>query len=755
MSAIGREFLRLNLDPDALFRFFEALERERRKIGIVGVASRIEPRRRASLVELVLSLNFESAWGGPERPIVDVAVMTRMFAPLLAETAKARDALRRTLETSPPGAFNLAIPHRRDTADVSEVASGQDEKTSAPKASGSVRLRFRSRAWAAAAFAIAAMVIVAYVGEQGLPLSCLFRDQGQCATRSPIVQETAASPNVPQIPSQNPTTPRPEKPSAEQTDKDVYAQFLRTAAQSLERRKSLLTPRELAQDFAATDPAGPSAQQILEGMFAAAPRHPDLPLPSNAEGAAELRHYAAAAAAVAHQKDLAEMLGLATSAHDDDGWQPNEAPMSKVLTDFANQHALSAPSYRRTAPENQSLLRWALLTALSVALVAILAKIWRSLRVQDAHLIRAVGDVRGERTDIKAQALGLESLDAPKFAEIAKKMSRRRPVRGYRLDAERTIRACIAQLGFLNPIFKPKSVPIDYVFLLKRDARDDHARDRFAGIVDALRAAGVRATRYDFSHDPRVLFPSDDWDWDHALPLAHLNDLHPDARLILVSDGVELVSPANFQPFAWLRSFSLFRDVGLLTPAVVRAEGSAAQCLASNLGWPTDQATLSGLVGLVDRLESDAARPTAPEGSPLRVERPLPASILNSRTRLLSDAALDPAGQETLVADLRYFLGDQGFYWLASTAIYPELRYDITIFLGLRLTEGAEDRRPVFNEDRLTRLASLPWFQVGRFPDWMRWLLFDSIRPEQQRQAQDEVARMLEDARQTDCELAN
>jgi hypothetical protein len=483
-------------------------------------------------------------------------------------------------------------------------------------------------------------------------------------------------------------------------------------------------------------------------MFAAAPRHPDLPLPSNAVGAADLCRYAAAAAAVSSQRDLEEMLDLATSAHDDDGQKPNEATVSEVFADFFKQHASSASSYPLVASKNRSPIRWVLFATACVALIGVLFAIWRTIRVQDAHLIRALGDIKGERADIKVQALGLESVDAPRFAGIAKQMSRRRPADGRRLNEERTIRASVAQLGFFAPIFNPRSVPTDYVFLLKRDARNDHARDRFAAIVDALRLAGVRATRYDFSHDPRVLFPGDDWHWEQALPLTLLNDRHPDARLIMVSDGVELVAPANLQPFAWLRSLNLGRDVGLLTPAVVREEGSAAQSLALRLGWPTNQARLSGLAGLVDHFDSKSDRPSAPDpGFRSRIERPLPASILNSRTRLLSDAALDSAGRETLVADLRYFLGEHGFYWLASTAIYPELRYDITIFLGLRLTEGADPNRPpVFNDDRLTRLASLPWFQVGRFPDWICRLLFDSIRPEEQRQAQDEVTRMLEGA---------
>jgi hypothetical protein len=739
VSETGRESLRLNLEKDALFRFFEALERERRQIGIVGVTSRIEPRRRASLVELVLTLNLESAWPVSETPIVGAALMTQMFAPLLAETPRARDALRRALEDSPPGAFNFAIPRRRDSGDALEVNSGLDKK-SALEPARPVRRTFRPQALGAAlaAFTVAAVIVL------HLSPNCLFRDQSQCATSPPIVPEPAA-PSVPG----NPSHPPAKKSPVEQSSKDVYAQFLRTAAQSLASRNWLLTPRELAQDFAAADPVGPSAEQILEGMFAAAPRHPDLALSTNAEGAADLRRYAAAAAAVVSQKNLEEMLDLATSRHDDEGQKSKETPISKVFADFTKQHAASALAYRRTAPTNKSPIRWFTFSAACLALVGILAAIWRTLSVQDARLSRALGDIKGESADLRVQAVGIESIDAPRFAEIVKQMSRRHPVDGRRLDPERTIRASVAQLAMFSPIFKPKSVSPEYVFLLKRDARDDHARDRFAAIVDALRLSGVHATRYDFSHDPRILFPDDDWEWQRALPLALLNDRHPDARLILVSDGVELVAPTNLQPFAWVRSLNLWRDVGLLTPAVVREEGSAAQSLASSLGWPTKPARLSGLAGLVDHFDSKSDRPSAFDagfGSP--IERPLPPSILNSRTRLLSDAALDPAGQETLVADLRYFLGNQGFYWLASTAIYPELRYDITILLGLRLTEGADPNRPaVFNDDRLTRLASLPWFQVGRFPDWICRLLFDSIRPEEQRQAQDEVARMLEGAR--------
>jgi hypothetical protein len=518
----------------------------------------------------------------------------------------------------------------------------------------------------------------------------------------------------------------------------------------LKNNKWQLTPRDLAQAFAQGDPAGPSARQLLAAMFAVAPRDPDLPFPSNAEGVAELRRSAAAAAAVGSQENLAEMLDLATAEHDDSGQKPIDVAVGKVLSDFIGQGVDQAPPLRLASAEVGPPTRWLPLILLSIALLALVAETWRSIRVGTARLIRVVRNVRGDQVQVQVNALGLESVAAPIITETATKLSRRRAGPSRLVDEDRTIRSSVAQLGFLAPRFKPKSCPASYVFLLNRTARDDHTRHRFAGIVDALKRVDVNATRYDYSHDPRVLFRGDAWNWDHAVPLAQLYDRHPDARYILVSDGEELVNAANLKPFAWVRSI-LARETGLLTPTWCRGR-PAAESLASNLGWLTEPATLSGLGRLADRLGPNSERLTAhSRGVPPNDDPPMPASISNARIRLLSDAAPYREGQETLVADLRRFLGRDGFYWLAATAIYPELRWDLTVFLGLRLSErGLPRGRPLFNDNTLMRLASLPWLRVGRFPEWMRRLLFDSISAKEQKQAQETLARMLEDARRSE-----
>ena len=417
-----------------------------------------------------------------------------------------------------------------------------------------------------------------------------------------------------------------------------------------------MTPRELAQDFAQANQAGPSEQQFLAAIFAAAPRDPDLPLSSDEEGVTRLRRYAAAAAALVHEISLEETLALATTSHDDDDL--TSPPVSSMLSNFINRGVSSVSLLPQVVSNRWSLPQWIPFVLLCMALAGVLVAMWRSMRIEAAHLIQAVDDISGERTDVKVQALGLENISAPELAEVATKMSRRRGVRGGRIDVDRTIAASVGRLGFIAPRFKQKTAPADYIFLLNRAGRDDHARDRFAAIVDALQAAGVNALRYDYYHDPRMLFFNDVWNWEAGVPLAQLNDLHPAARLILVSDGEELVNAYDLRPYDWVRSLGS-GEIALLEPTVLRHEGSAAESLASKLGWRTEPATLSGLRRLADHFEHEASQPAwRPINSPFRVARPLPTSLLNSRTRLLSDATLDPAGQEILVADLRYFLGE-------------------------------------------------------------------------------------------------
>ena len=101
-----------------------------------------------------------------------------------------------------------------------------------------------------------------------------------------------------------------------------------------------------------------------------------------------------------------------------------------------------------------------------------------------------------------------------------------------------------------------------------------------------------------------------------------------------------------------------------------------------------------------------------------------------------------------MILDLRKYLDGPAFLWLAATAVYPELRYDITVILGLKIRDlSARGSPPVFNEDRLARIVGLPWFRGGRYPNWVRRMLLHALDPGVRRQAQDAVAELIAQAR--------
>jgi hypothetical protein len=75
---------------------------------------------------------------------------------------------------------------------------------------------------------------------------------------------------------------------------------------------------------------------------------------------------------------------------------------------------------------------------------------------------------------------------------------------------------------------------------------------------------------------------------------------------------------------------------------------------------------------------------------------------------------------------LKRWLGPRGFLWHAACAIYPQLRYDLTIHIGRVLRSGPDPEAPLLfrdtPEDRVTlnRITALPWFRAGRMPEWLR-----------------------------------
>jgi microcin C transport system permease protein len=713
---------------DTLHQFFAALERRRIECGVDASVFRVDPRRRADVIELLLALNLERGWGAPNQLQSEADLLERKLSPILSESSEARRALQRALKDAPPGRFNEAViggksvdPVPRPIPPPPRPTPPLLPKTRSVFSRGSLRAVLVTLA-AAAAISLSILAVLTLIPS----IKCLIWSASDCeATQS----------------------------RSEARDiRRLYGAALLEATRALRDHKYQLTPRQLAHDFAATRGGSATEKQLIASMLAGSPPgDADRLLPGTVEGAAALRRYAAILASTQNQLDPSATLQFADPSHDDDpGTVGGEPTVSATLEKFSGAPiAPEQPGLPPPQPSESSTTRWIVLCGLALALVGLVVRLWGVTRADAARLVSAGGDAIGTKVTLAAPAPTIIGAPRARLTQLAQDLARRQKTPRRQIDLIASVNASVTQLGFLTPRYKLRSALIETVFLLNRRGRNDQARDRIAQTVDALKSLGAPVTRYDYSHEPRFLFRGDDWGWDRAIPFMQVRDVHSEARIVVVSDGNEFVNRSTFRPLAWVGKMFDWPDVVLLGPSIRGVPGTAASSLKRALGWRSDEATLDGLARLSPRFpgeqEYGATRPPKPE---FNVGRSLPASLAYADNRLKADLPLGEDEQAELVSDLRLYLGSAGFFWLAATAIYPELRHDLTVKLGLTLKDRlAPGLPPVFDDDRLARMVGLPWFRGGRYPNWVRRMLFHALDPEAQRHAQDAVANHIAAAR--------
>ena len=154
-------------------------------------------------------------------------------------------------------------------------------------------------------------------------------------------------------------------------------------------------------------------------------------------------------------------------------------------------------------------------------------------------------------------------------------------------------------------------------------------------------------------------------------------------------------------------------------------------------------ASAEGLLALGPMLE-DSARPATAtyQGTAADpAEPPEPALLRGGSDRWLQRTPPAPALLQQLLAQLRAYLGADGFSWLAACAVFPDLHWTITAYLGQRLRNGAG--QPLVTGCPLLRLARLPWFRHGLLPDWLRLPLVLSLDPAQQSAVREALGQLL------------
>jgi len=267
----------------------------------------------------------------------------------------------------------------------------------------------------------------------------------------------------------------------------------------------------------------------------------------------------------------------------------------------------------------------------------------------------------------------------------------------YRLDVDDTITATIESLGYPSFRYKPDTNPPEYLVLIDRVSFRDHQTHLFDILSSTLAQEGVFVVRYFYDGDPRLCYSDTS---EGSVPLIELQRKYPGHRLIIFSNGKKLIDPITGRLENWTTVFSNWYDRALLTPETPYEWGFQEITLTSL--FIVMPATVGGLLALVDHLITPDLR------SWRQNSLELPPPGLN---------------QPDTVARLRTCLGEATFQWLCVCAIYPELHWDLTLYLG-SLSCMPED---LVNEKNLLRLIRLPWFRSGAMPDELRLQLISEL----------------------------
>jgi len=312
-------------------------------------------------------------------------------------------------------------------------------------------------------------------------------------------------------------------------------------------------------------------------------------------------------------------------------------------------------------------------------------------------------------------------LYSDKFFVRARIEARRHQASGQGdLDADATVDETVRQLGWFSPVYKARLSLPAYLALIDRNGFQDQQSRLIDEFLDRLENGGVEIDRYYFDRDPRMCTSGGRGNKTRRT-LRELAGRYAQQRLLLFSDGSGLLNPVTGRPSPWTEQFSAWPERALMTP-VPTFHWASREVELARLGCRVLPATPAGLLAFVEQLGD--SKNISPLPSTQWCEQ-FPEIITAQPARWLQRDEPNTEDIDTLLAQLKRYLGGDSYRWLCALSVYPELDWYLTLYLGLHLKD--KDGKSVLDETTLLRLLRLPWLRRGNIPDWLRLRLIEEL----------------------------
>ena len=322
--------------------------------------------------------------------------------------------------------------------------------------------------------------------------------------------------------------------------------------------------------------------------------------------------------------------------------------------------------------------------------------------------------------DVDKLAVQCETINRThrRIRSTARRLRERVVSASQHLNMHQTAVQTAKNAGLFSPVQAKHKVSPSYLVLIQRDGRDDQQTQMVDDLVNQLVSEDLDVTRYYYQSDPRICRKRGGASF-------HLNDLaasHSLDRLLVFGEANAFLNPIDGTKASWLRSFDVWDNRALLVSSEQKDWSAAESALSED--FVVSSASQDGLASLIEGFEPDPA--LMPEIGNDRY----PAMLRIHPERWLEREAPEPYELDSLLAQVRNYLGDEGYQWLSSCAVYPSLHHRLTLWVGDGMKD--ENGNPLVTDSDLMRLARLPWMRQGRLPDWLRARLITDLTPEQE-----------------------
>ena len=335
-------------------------------------------------------------------------------------------------------------------------------------------------------------------------------------------------------------------------------------------------------------------------------------------------------------------------------------------------------------------------------------------------------DQRPELHTLVSEILPPIDLSGSQIRRLVGGLRRPREQEAVDLDAAKTVEATARAAGFFSPVFVPRRQMPEYLVLISRRSAEDHQARWIEALMQRIEQSGVVMARYYFGDDPRVCWRADTL-LQHCL-LSELAVIHHSATLFLFTESAACFDPISGDPAPWTETLRSWQRRVLFTPE--------APYHWTQREWELAAAGMIILPATTAGLQSYAEL-----SGEWRIGKLFPAPYARSFPAIIGGDALrwqdknpPPAEiMETLLRQLRGYLGPDGILWLCACAIYPEISWPLTLYLAETLHVAALSparRNPYIS--LLPSLARLPWFRSGYMPDWLRLVLIGQLTAKQE-----------------------